>query len=98
MQSSELSSSIFEVLKDRYTTQEQRAALKINAQFIEEVLSIASDLKKQNNNQLSASAIESFQQPILNWVQRGSDFYIPVDQIIYDLRNQGWNIEPPEGM
>jgi len=100
-----LPDDIIQELQNRYNTSEERRNLRLNTKLIQEILeiveskgyeiSISSDFPTSN---FSSSALEMFESPIREWVQSGTDYYIPSEQILRDLITNGWIIKPPRGM
>lgn len=98
MDSDLLSERIIEVLKERYDTPEKKRALRLSESLVQEIVAIAEEIEAQDTPQLSATAIDAFEQPIKTWAQTGNDYFIPTEQLIHDYRAQGWVIRPPKGM
>lgn len=100
-----LSREIIRELEERYPSPESRKNLRLNDNLIVEIFQIAeykgyeltpiADFSTEN---FSATALAQFEEPIRQWVQTGSDFYIPSEQMLRDLISQGWIIKPPAGV
>lgn len=93
--------AVMDILQQKYLTPESRKDLRLNTDLIGEILDIIDYLNYKIVNadpavSISATAIEQFELPFRQWVQHGSDYYMPTEQILRDLKNQGWLIIAPD--
>lgn len=97
--------------KNTYNTPALQRKLHLNESLIKEILDVIKDngykiLSPQNfpTENLSSTALFYFENAIKSWTKienkHFNEFqtFIPSEQIIKDLVNQGWVIRPPEGM
>uniref|UniRef100_A0A7C3WUU3 Uncharacterized protein n=1 Tax=Dictyoglomus turgidum TaxID=513050 RepID=A0A7C3WUU3_9BACT len=96
---------ILEELRRRYNSPVLRKNLRLDVNFLREVLEIVENsgydilpAKSYPTEGFSATAIDDFYQEIAQWVQTDRDYYIPAEQIIRNLIYKGWVIIPPRGL
>jgi DUF1009 family protein len=105
MVNEEIPREIIQKLQDKYSTSESRQNLRLNESLIKEILDIVEESgfdivsrSEFTTANFSATALDMFSEPIKQWAQSGIDYYIPAEQILRDLMNQGWVVQPPKGV
>ena len=107
----EIGKEVIQKLQDKYSTEELRKTLRLNdsliIEILEEVEKLGFDIQPSpsfSTENFSSSAIESFELVIKNWIQADNEkidmytLYLPTEQVLRDLINNGWTIISPKGM
>ena len=107
----EIGRDVIQKLQDKYPTEESRKTLRLNdsliIEILEEVEKLGFDIQPSSSfstENFSSSAIEGFEYAIKNWIQSDNEnidivkLYLPTEQILRDLINNGWTVISPKGM
>lgn len=107
----DLSIDVILELKNRYNTPALQRKLRLNKDLVKEILDIVEShnyklLPPLNfpTENFSATALSYFEKSLTSWMKiEGKptlefNAYIPSEQILKDLIDQGWIIRPPEGV
>ncbi len=98
-------------LRNRYNTPSSLKTLRLNIDLIKEILEIVEEFDYQilpsssfPTENFSATSLSYFENIIKSWMKiegkSAIEFstYIPSEQILRDLIDQGWIIKPPTGV
>lgn len=97
---------IIKQLQERYPeNSEGRQNLRLNESLVKEIIEILEGMEHEvitrssfPTENFSSTALSQFEQPLLQWIQTSPDLYIPTEQILRDLIDNGWIIKPPRGV